>query len=91
MTDSDPASGNFKSSLVLWALFAVFALPVVCSWILILNPGLLPDRHSNHGTLIRPLARLPEVALDRIDGTEIRLAYLNGKWTLLLVLDDSCT
>ena len=91
MTDSDPASGNFKSSLVLWALFAVFALPVVCSWILILNPGLLPDKHSNHGMLIRPLVQLPELALDRIDGPEFRLAELRGKWTLLLVPDDPCT
>ena len=91
MADLKPVTENYKSSFILWALIAVFALPVACSWILILNPGLLPDRHSNYGTLIRPLARLPEVALDKIDGTEIRLAELNGKWTLLLVLDDSCT
>ena len=91
MADLEPATGNHKSSFVLWALITVFALPVACSWILILNPGLLPDRHSNHGMLIRPLVQLPDLALDRIDGPELRLAELHGKWTLLLVLDASGT
>ena len=91
MADLEPVPGNHISSFVLWALIAVFALPVVCSWILILNPGWLPDRHSNHGMLIRSLVQLPELALDRIDGPEFRLAELHGKWTLLLVQDASCT
>ena len=89
--DVVPQTGNSKNGIALWVLIAVFALPVVCSWILILNPELLPDRHSNHGMLIRPLAQLPELALDRIDGPDFSLAELHGKWTLLLVLDASCT
>lgn len=84
------AAGRHSKKTALWALIAVCALPVVCSWTLILNPELLPDRHSNHGTLIQPQIKLPVVALDRINGTDFNLAELHGKWSFLMVLDGSC-
>ena len=90
VVEVQPSAGCHSKKTVLWALIAVCALPVVSSWTLILNPELLPDRHSNHGTLIHPQIKLPEVALERINGTEFRLAELHGKWSFLMVLDGSC-
>ena len=90
MADIHPATGHQNNRLVLWALVAVFALPMVCSWILVLHPGLLPERYSNHGVLIKPVVALPAVTLDRIDGTGFRLEELRGKWTFLMVVDAVC-
>lgn len=90
MADMQPATGYQNNRFVLWALVVVFALPVVCSWLLIMNPRLLPVRYSNHGDLIQPPVALPAVALDRINGTEFRLEELHGKWTFLMILDAAC-
>ena len=91
MADIQPETGFRKNRSVLWILAAVFALPMVCSWILFLHPGLLPERHSNHGSLIRPAVVLPTVVLDRIDDSGFRLEELRGKWTFLMVVDASCS
>lgn len=91
MAEIQPTIGDQNRCIVLWALFAVFALPVVCSWILILHPGLLPERYSNHGVLIQSPVALPAVALDSMNGTEFRLEDLRGKWTFLMVVDAPCT
>ena len=91
MADIQPATGDQNNRFVLWALLAVFALPVVCSWLLVLHPGLLPERYSNHGVLIQSPVALPAIALDSMDGTEFRLEDLRGKWTFLMVVDATCT
>jgi cytochrome oxidase Cu insertion factor (SCO1/SenC/PrrC family) len=91
MADTQTATGNQNNRFVLWALVAVFALPVVCSWVLILNPGLLPERYSNHGLLIQPPVALPAVTVHRMNGTAFSLAELHGKWTFLMAVDAACT
>lgn len=75
----------------LWAMVAVFALPVVAGWFLYLNPDLLPTARVNRGELIDPARPWPDdLELVRPDGAAFAREGLAGKWTLLLAARAPC-
>lgn len=92
MTESVPnKSTSLRSLLPLWAMLALFALPVVAAWVYYFNPGLLPDARANRGELIQPVRPWPaDLPLSRVDGGRFDPATLRGHWTVLTVARTPC-
>jgi hypothetical protein len=86
------AQGTGERSLwPLWAMFAIFALPVAAGWVLHLNPELLPAARGNRGELIEPPRPWPnDLALARLDGSRFDIGALAGRWTLVTVTHGPC-
>jgi hypothetical protein len=76
--------GRVKMLLVL----AVCAAPVVASYLTYFV--IKPDGRSNYGTLIQPTRSLPDLPLQRLDGTELPAQALKGQWLLVVVGPAAC-
>ncbi len=79
-------AGNTKSSnrwqVLLIAL--LFVVPVV---------GALfwkPTGYVNHGELVEPARLIPDVKLEKLDGTPFNFSHLHNKWTLLYMGGQLC-
>jgi cytochrome oxidase Cu insertion factor (SCO1/SenC/PrrC family) len=85
--DSIPAS-NRRQRLKLLALFALFASPVVASYLAYyVFP---PAGRTNYGDLIQPQRPAPALALSRPDGAADRFDRLLGQWVLVSVDAGAC-
>lgn len=81
-----------RSLFPLWAMLAVFALPVVSAWFLYLNPEYLPTTRSNRGDLIEAIVTLPTGEdLLSVEGTPFDSDKLSGRWTLVVLGQASCS
>jgi cytochrome oxidase Cu insertion factor (SCO1/SenC/PrrC family) len=86
----DKAAGR-RSRWPLWAMVAIFALPVVAAWFFFFNPELLPDARANRGELIQPVRPWPtDLPLMHVDGGRFDAATLLDHWTLLTVSPSRC-
>ncbi len=88
MNEADAATG--KSMTTMWLLIAICAFPVVASWFLYFNPGLLPAQRGNRGELIQPPRPVPSVNLYTINGQQLTPSSLHGYWTLVTLGGNSC-
>ena len=77
----DPARATRRKRLQLILLAAIFVLPITLAW-LAQHFELISGRTTNYGTLVAPHA-VPDAPLTRLDGRQISLAELRGKWILL--------
>lgn len=71
-----------RARLVLVLLAALFLGGTVIAFVL-LQSGWRPARTKNHGELVQPARPLSDVELTTLDGTQLRLSELKGKWTLV--------
>ena len=89
MTDGKPTSRLPKTTPV--ALFLVFLLPVTMATLFYLFHDNLPSPGTkNHGELINPARPLEQFAAKTLEGKLLSLDYLHGKWTLVLVGENTC-
>ncbi len=70
-------------------LVAIFSLPVLIAYALYFS-GWRPQTSGNYGELVQPPRPLPELALQTLDGTALRVSELRGKWTLLMFSAAEC-
>lgn len=82
---SNAKQRNFRINLVL--IFLAFAAPVVAAY---LSYYVWPPKgRTNYGELIKPTA-LPDAALRDIDGNELALSKLRGKWLMVTFDNADC-
>ena len=82
-----------ESKTIIIVLCAVFALPPLLSWYLFNHTevGRTASGGAQHGTLIVPPRPLPDWTMAATAGGDAAATGLHGKWTLLYLLDGSCT
>lgn len=76
---------------VSFAIFAICALPVIASWWFLKTleqGGEFSTR--NYGELIRPARPLEETTLKTLEGKDLTLSELKGKWTLVVFGPAAC-
>lgn len=83
-----------NNHMTLLAILIVFSLPPVSAY-LIYFLDLLPDSRSNKGVLISPIVQFPEFifpesAVSSNGQTINSIADFKGKWTLLMLVGQSC-
>ncbi len=76
--------GRLKMLLVL----AICAAPVVASYLTYFV--IRPEGRSNYGTLILPTRGLPDLDLQRLDGSALPAQALQGQWLLVAVGPSTC-
>lgn len=76
-----------SAKLTLTALIVVCTLPVVASYVTYYFWQ--PDETMNYGELIEPVP-LPEARASGIDGEDVDLDSLRGRWTLLYAAAGAC-
>jgi cytochrome oxidase Cu insertion factor (SCO1/SenC/PrrC family) len=77
---------NFRT---VFALAGLFLLPLLLSFWLYYGLRWRPQAMSNHGELIAPVRRLPDVTLvDSAGATQSHI--FQGRWTLVYVGDGAC-
>ena len=80
-----------RSRRPLWAMIAIFALPVVAAWFYYFNPELLPATRVNRGELMEPVRPWPsDLRLTNPDGSPFDAAAFRDRWTLLTVSQAPC-
>jgi cytochrome oxidase Cu insertion factor (SCO1/SenC/PrrC family) len=80
-------TGTRRGRLVLAAIFAVSAMPLVAA--LLAYNFFPPAGRTNYGELVEPRP-LPPVVLQRLDGRSFTLAELRGKWVMLQADEAAC-
>jgi hypothetical protein len=87
--NSDPAVNPQprRSRLTLWLILATCAAPIVASYIAYYFWH--PSGHVNYGELIEP-RRMPDVALQSIDGSPFRFSDAKGDWLLVVADRAAC-
>jgi cytochrome oxidase Cu insertion factor (SCO1/SenC/PrrC family) len=78
-----------RNFCTVFALGALFLLPLLLSFWLYYGVHWRPLGTTNHGELITPLRPLPDVTLPDAAGT-VRSQVFLGKWTLVYVGDGAC-
>ena len=92
MTD---VAAQTRSRKMLWAMVAMFFAPLTLAFLLYygLN-GWRPHGSTNRGDLVVPPRPLPQAALrtphGKHESTDLQLASLNGKWTLVYIGGGQC-
>lgn len=76
----DRTPGRGRRALALLAV--LFALPVVAATVLYFS-GWRPSGAVNHGQLVSPARPIADALFQTLDGTELRLHALHGKWSLV--------
>lgn len=77
-----------RSMWTLWLILAVCVLPIVGSTVLYyLAP---PVDRMNYGDLITPPKALPALRLMNLDGEQVNLGMLKGKWTMVQIDSAAC-
>lgn len=74
----------------LLVLTVLCGLPVVASWVLYLNPQLLPARGGQHGILIEPPLAVNGRGLRTPGGERPAPDALRGRWTLIWLTTEPC-
>ena len=89
---ADPAAQaghrTARGRLKMLLLLAVCAAPVVASYVTYFV--IRPSVRSNYGTLITPTRGLPNLALQRLDGSTVDAQSLKGQWLLVTVGPSAC-
>ena len=83
----DPArtrSGRWK----MLAVLLVCAAPVIASYFTYYV--IRPEGRSSYGTLIDPQRPMPDVSVQRLDGSAVPLASLQGQWLLVSAAGGAC-
>jgi cytochrome oxidase Cu insertion factor (SCO1/SenC/PrrC family) len=73
-----------------WWVLALFATPLLLSFVLYYGSGWRPAGHTNHGELIAPPRPLPSIALPMPGGQRADAGVLQGKWSLVYVGSGAC-
>ena len=84
----DPArtrSGRWK----MLAVLLVCAAPVIASYFTYYV--IRPEGRSSYGTLIDPQRPMPDVSVQRLDGSTAPLASLQGQWLLVSAAGGACS
>ena len=79
-----------SNMLQLWLLVALFALPSIAAWLFYLNPQWLPAGRTNNGLLVEPPRTLRQLALQTPEGEAFDWHFLEGQWTLSLLVEGQC-
>jgi len=75
-------NANKSNRRKLVIVLAIFALPVVLSMMLYFS-GWRPSATANYGELIQPARYIEDVTLKAIDGKQVKISSLHGKWTMV--------
>jgi cytochrome oxidase Cu insertion factor (SCO1/SenC/PrrC family) len=71
-------------------IVAIFAAPVIASWVLYLTRDHWSLSPGNHGDIIQPARPLTGLSLQRIDDGPLTIGDLRGKWTLVYIGTSRC-
>ena len=77
-------SGRWK----MLAVLLVCAAPVIASYFTYYV--IRPEGRSSYGTLVDPQRPMPEVSVQRLDGSSVSLASLQGQWLLVSAAGGAC-
>ena len=77
-------SGRWK----MLAVLLVCAAPVIASYFTYYV--IRPEGRSSYGTLVDPQRPMPEVSAQRLDGSSVPLASLQGQWLLVSAAGGAC-
>ena len=77
-----------RPRLILLAIMALFAAPIVVSWLAYLF--LRPEATANYGTLLTPPALVTTTSFLRAGGGTFRFEELRGKWVLIASDSGAC-
>ena len=77
-------SGRWK----MLAVLLVCAAPVIASYFTYYV--IRPEGRSSYGTLVDPQRLMPEVSAQRLDGSSVPLASLQGQWLLVSAAGGAC-
>ena len=89
MTDIKPTPRPSKTTPI--ALFLVFLLPVTLATMFYFFHDNLPSPGTkNHGELINPAQPLAQFSARTLEGKLLSHDYLHGKWTLILIGENTC-
>lgn len=78
-----------KNRRKLMLILLIFALPVIVSMLMYFG-GWRPTATGNHGELIQPARLIADENLQSIDGKQVKLSDLHGKWTMFYFNTASC-
>lgn len=90
MIDRRPDDATRRARRQLLLLVAIFSLPVLVAYALYFS-GWRPETSGNYGELVQPPRPLPGLTLQTLDGKDLGLSGLQGKWTLLMFGIAECT
>lgn len=80
-----------RSRKMFWAMVAMFFAPLALAFVLYYGfEGWRPQGSTNRGDLVDPPRPLPQAALRTPQGTDLPLASLQGKWTLVYIGAGQC-
>lgn len=86
--DPHAKPGHWRRYRALYALLAVCAAPVVASYLAYY--AFPPEGRTNYGTLIDPQRPLPALRLRHLDGGEVDVESLRGRWLMVMVDEAGC-
>lgn len=80
-----------RSRKMFWAMIVMFFAPLALAFVLYYGfEGWRPHGSTNRGDLVDPPRPLPQVTLRTPQGTDLQLASLHGKWTLVYIGAGQC-
>ncbi len=68
----------------------VFAGPMIAAWLTVQQKDLRPAGSVVNGNLVHPARPLDGLPLQRLDGSDLEMAELKGRWTLLYIDGSDC-
>lgn len=75
---------------MLLILIAVFAAPVIASWVLYATRDHWSFKSGNYGELVRPVRPVSGLALQDVAGRPLGVNALRGKWTMVYLGPAEC-
>lgn len=82
------AQQRSRWSLIL--LFSLYLLPVIFAYVAYKDPQWQPSSTKNNGILFNPVVTLSHFDLHTLDGKQLSIEQLRGKWSLIYVGGQTC-
>ena len=80
-----------RARTLLIGTFLIFFLPIVAAWLLnLFAPDWRPFGTVNNGILVQPVRPISAEGLKALDGAKPGADYLQGRWTLVHLLEGPC-
>ena len=86
----NPTGDRRSGRRVLLILLAIFAAPVIASWVLYATRDHWSFTSGNYGNLVRPVRPLSGLALQDVTGRPLGADSLRGKWTMVYLDPAEC-
>jgi cytochrome oxidase Cu insertion factor (SCO1/SenC/PrrC family) len=74
----------------LFVVLSLFAAPLLLAFAIYYGSGWRPTGTTNKGDLITPAIPLPQVMLNKADGTQTDATFLRNSWTLVYIGAGKC-